>query len=105
MTLVKCPHCEVKYRAVLIKRMLGYYDEERAITFGMSRRDRARIRGTYQISDTRFLTVVFGTNRSFADRANELFFEMLNQIEAGQERTDPLGFHSWETDPIDTQEV
>lgn len=43
MTLVKCPHCQVKYRAVLIRRMLGYYDDEDAVTYGMSRRDNARI--------------------------------------------------------------
>lgn len=43
MTLVACSHCSVKYRGVLIKRMLGYYDDAKALTYGMSRRDRARI--------------------------------------------------------------
>lgn len=62
------------------------------------------IRGVYEISSTRFLMVVVGTNRLFADRANEVFFNMLDQIEPGYERTDPLGYHSWEMKPLDTQE-
>ena len=62
------------------------------------------IRGLYEISSTRYLIVIFGTNRLFADRANELFFKALAQMETGHERTDPLGFHSWEVRPIDTQE-
>lgn len=62
------------------------------------------IRGLYAISDARFLIVIVGTNRNFADRANDLFFEILDQLETGHERTDPLGFHSWEIRPIDIQE-
>lgn len=43
MTLIPCPHCNDKYFGNLPRRMLHFYDDEKTITFAMSRRDRSRI--------------------------------------------------------------
>lgn len=43
MAVKRCPHCNDKYYGRLPTRMLGWFDDENPLTYGLSRREPVKI--------------------------------------------------------------
>jgi hypothetical protein len=94
---VRCPHCNEKYRSVLLQRMKNYFDDDNAITFGLSRREPVRICtlctkaegiADYTLLDDEQARVAVGNDHAEALRLPAGLFHGISRIATG-------GFDEW----------